>query len=98
MVVEVESFTKAETLKIFDGLSLHQAEVLSVVGGLDWAEVDSLDWTGDLVNHMNPEVGRLVFCTFSDVGLEARMSDLVVVDAGDRLVVVVSIVDFLKGR
>ena len=98
MVVEVESFTKAETLKIFDGRSLHQAEVLSVVGGLDGAEVDSLDWTGDLVNHMNPEVGRLVSLTFSDVGLEARMSDLVVVDGGGGLVVVVSIVDFLKGR
>ena len=68
-----------------------------MVAGLAVAEVDSLDWSGDLVNHMNPEVGRLVSDTFSDVdvGIEGRISEVVV--GGGRLVVVVLIVDFLKG-
>ena len=90
---------KAETLKIFEGRSLHQAEDFSVEAGLDGAAVESLDWTGDLVNHMNPEVGRLLSRTFSDVGLEGRIADVVVEVGGDGLVVlvVVWIVDFLKG-
>ena len=82
-------------MKIFEGRSFHQAEDLSVVVGLAVAEVDSLDWPGDLVNHMNPEVGRVVSRTFSDVDIEARISEVVL--GGGWLVVVVLIVDFLKG-
>ena len=60
------------------------------------AVVESL-YTGDLVNHMNPEVGRLVSDTFSDVdvGIEGKISEVVL--GGGWLVVVVLIVDFLKG-
>ena len=56
--------------------------------------VESL-YTGDLVNHMNPEVGLLVSRTFSEVGIEGNISDVVL--AAVWLVVVVFMVDFLKG-
>ena len=82
-------------MKIFEGLSRHQAEDFSVVTVLGVAEVESL-YTGDLVNHMNPEVGLLLSTTFSEVGIEASISYVVVVGAV-WLVVVVFMVDFLKG-
>ena len=82
-------------MKIFEGLSRHQAEDFCVVTVLGVAEVESL-YTGDLVNHMNPEVGLLLSTTFSEVGIEASISDVVVVGAV-WLVVVVFMVDFLKG-
>ena len=53
-------------------------------------------YPGDLVNHMKPEVDLRAPGAFSDVGTEGRMADVVVGD--DWLVVVVFIVDFLKGR
>ena len=71
-----------------------------MVAGLGVVEVARL-YTGDLVNHMNPEVGWVLSDTFSDVGIEAVTSVVVVVVVvvvvGVWLVAVVVIVDFLKG-
>ena len=86
-------------MNIFDGRSFHQADDLFVVAGLGVVEVARL-YTGDLVNHMNPEVGWVLSDTFSDVGIEAVTSVVVVVVVvvvGVWLVAVVVIVDFLKG-
>ena len=81
-------------MKIFEGLSRHQAEDFSVVTVLGVAEVESL-YTGDLVNRMNPEVGLLLSRTFSEVGIEGNISDVMLVVVW--VVVVVFMVDFLKG-
>ena len=78
-------------MNIFDGRSFHHADDFLVVAGLGVVEVDSL-YTGDLVNHMNPEVGRTVSDTCSDVVDEA-VTDVVVVVIGGWLLVV----DSLKG-
>ena len=84
-------------MNIFDGRSFHQADDFLVVAGLGVVEVARL-YTGDLVNHMNPEVGWVLSDTFSDVGIEAVTSVVVVVVVvGVWLVAVVVIVDFLKG-
>ena len=95
-------FTAAlcESLAFFIGLvtDVPALQNFCLVAGLGVVEVARL-YTGDLVNHMNPEVGWVLSDTFSDVGIEAVTSlvVVVVVVGGVWLVAVVVIVDFLKG-
>ena len=59
-VVEVESLMKAATLNILEGRSSHQGEVFFSVGA--WVVLEPRV-TGDLVNHMKPEVWEVVVDT-----------------------------------